>query len=263
VLCAASIYSLGAIVLGLLTLAATVAVPFLSLRRERPRRGLAYEVRSYPLALVRRQAQDRIQVSYEGHELHHPGLVAVRLRNRGNTPILASDFEEPLTVVLPPGAHLLDATIEDGSPADLTPRLDTDATSVKVKPLLLNPRDEFELSLLVDNMSGGIAVTARIAGISRLRENAPRTTRSWPLSPRVALALSAMALIGYAAAGFGAITTYKALEHTRARVHLRARGVVCAKRIVSRGPSLELLTPGHKATIVPRSAVTSISVRTC
>lgn len=70
--------ALSAAAIGVLTLVATVAAPLLSARRERPRRGLAYEANVLPLTVDRPETPTRIKMSIGGPGLRPPTGYAPR-----------------------------------------------------------------------------------------------------------------------------------------------------------------------------------------
>src|SRR5665811_1803532 len=129
---AISLDALGPIILGLLTLFATAAVPFVSLRRERPRKGLAYSLRIVPLAFVRNDVRERVQLSFDGRPVPSAVLITLRVRNSGNRPILPNDFQGPLTVALTDS--LLDLRIDNADPVELSPVAQSDTSTVTVEP---------------------------------------------------------------------------------------------------------------------------------
>lgn len=226
-----SIYALGLTILGLLTLLATVAVPFVSLRRERPRKGLAYSLRIVPLAFVRADVHERIQLSFDGRPVPLAVLVTLRVRNSGNTPILPNDFQGPLTVAL--ADSLLDLRIDCTDPVELSPVTKVDAGTVTVEPLLLNPGDSFDLLFILDDASDRPNVSARIAGIRHLTEDRPSPRRRpfYAPPPRLALAILIFASIGYTTLAVGVLSLSKDLRREHIVVHLINGQVVCVSHM--------------------------------
>lgn len=257
-----SISAIGLIFLSLLTLAATVAVPFVSLRRERPRKGLAYSLRLVPLAFVRSDVRERIQLSFDGRPVPSAVLATVRVRNSGNTPIIPGDFEGPLTIQL--SDSVLDLRVDCVDPAGLSPVVTIEAGDVAVEPLLLNPGDNFDLVFILDDTSDRPAVSARIAGVRDLTEDRPPARRGgmfYGMPPRLVLAMLTFAVIGYFTLGLLVLQLWKDFRREHDVVRLADGQTLCVSHIHHTNHGYRLETTSGNTIIVP--SVGSITAKPC
>ena len=108
------------------------------------KKELRYAVATTPLIANVEGKPSALHIYYKSEEVSDVQSVQVFVRNTGDIPIRASDFDEPLTVAIAPG-HLLDAHITSSFPANLpaAAKPSVSAASVSVAPLLLNPGDQF------------------------------------------------------------------------------------------------------------------------
>lgn len=135
----------------------------------RQRRALTYEVLAQiPIARVRDDSSDKIQVLYDGQPVQNVFMVVVQFRNDGNVPIRCDDYEEPLVVWVPRG-RILAADLAEGM-VNLAPAIDEQEAGVKLSPRLLNPKDEASIRLLIADYGGELKIHARIVGVTQVRE---------------------------------------------------------------------------------------------
>lgn len=174
------------LLISLLSFVAAVAIPLYVYRRQRRDKGLAYELSTATLASLHSKARERVRVLFEGHPVEEVALVTVRVRNTGSEPVLPRDFQGPLTIRLDAREALLDHFVGECVPADLRPHLVDTASGVAILPLLLNPDDRFEVSLLVDATAlSRVFVTGRIAGIHQIKLDPPAVNRAASLSTQL------------------------------------------------------------------------------
>jgi hypothetical protein len=259
---AISVYAVGLILVSALTLAATVAVPFVSLRRERPRKGLAYSLRLVPLAVVRSDVRERIQLSFDGRPVPSAVLATLRVRNSGNTPILPGDFENPLTLQL--SDEVLELRVDGADPAEVAPIASVEADNVVIEPLLLNPGDSFDLAFILDHVSERPTVSARIAGVKRLTEDRPAIRRAgnlYGMPPRVMLAMLAFSVIGYITLGVLALRLDGELRGEHEVVHLESGQTLCVSHIHQTNRGYRLGMTSGKTVITP--SIESIIIKPC
>jgi hypothetical protein len=106
-----------------------------------------------------------LKISQGSVELKRPVLSVIEVVNTGGRPIVASDFESQLTIGLGVEAVVRTATLGAAKPENLNPTVDFSGGSVRIKPLLLNAGDRFEISILSDGDMPVFAADARIAGV--------------------------------------------------------------------------------------------------
>jgi len=165
------------VVVGLLSIAVAFIVWWLS----REHKELSYTVLSE--AAIVNPADDvggRLQVLFDGEDVKNLTAVVLSLTNTGNTPILRTDFDEPLTIRFADGAKILDAT-GIGSPDTLVAKVDHTVDVATLQPLLLNSNDTISLAFLVDNhVRGKVRIGGRIVGISQTKHvDADRAAAAW------------------------------------------------------------------------------------
>jgi hypothetical protein len=115
-----------------------------------------------------------------GTPIETPYLSTLELSNAGTKPILASDFEVPLELVVAGGAAVVRARISSSVPDDLRPEITSDAQTVSMKPLLLNPRDIVTFAVLTSGSQPIFSPRSRISGISEVKyEDATKKPNKW------------------------------------------------------------------------------------
>ena len=107
-----------------------------------------------------------LQVVVDGVPLKSPYLSVIELSNDGEKPILSSEFEAPLEIRVVEGSSLARAQVTESKPNDVEAVLTIEGQLVKIKPLLLNPKDVVTISILTAGNKPQFATKARIAGIS-------------------------------------------------------------------------------------------------
>jgi hypothetical protein len=114
-----------------------------------------------------------LEISYKGHPVKAPRLLALKIVNSGKVEIRRDDFDHPLSIIIPKDSGLLSSEISDVSSEVTRPSLLIHGEEVEVEPLLLNPGDWIELQLLVDG-PGRPQITGRIAGVHKIGDYATR-----------------------------------------------------------------------------------------
>lgn len=120
-----------------------------------------------------------LQVAVDGVSLKSPYLSVLELSNDGDKPIPSADFEAPLEIRLADGSIVARAQVTETKPKDIEASLSWEAQVLKVKPLLLNPKDVITISVLTSGKKPEFAARARIAGISAvpINENTGKFSR--------------------------------------------------------------------------------------
>lgn len=116
-------------------------------------------------------AQDGLDVQVDGKRLEKPSFAVLELVNSGSRPILAADFEGPLKLTVTEPAIVVKARIVRAEPTSLVPRLAVAGGVVEIQPLLLNPNDTVQLSVVTANEVPKFRMQARIAGVSDVAVN--------------------------------------------------------------------------------------------
>ncbi len=107
-----------------------------------------------------------LQVSVDGVPLKAPFLSVLELSNDGDKPIPSTDFEAPLNIRVAGGSVVARAQVTEAKPKDIEASLSWEPQVLKLKPLLLNPKDVLIISVLTSGEKPEFSARARIAGIS-------------------------------------------------------------------------------------------------
>jgi len=146
--------------------------------------------------LVTRGAKeiDGLEIFLNGRPIADAIVWVIRIQNIGNLPIVASDFEEPVSLSFLDDAIVLSAKTGRYTPKDLRPRVGFAGNTVTLEGQLLNPGDSFTCRVLAENSRKGYERRARIAGVHRVETQ--RTIKSiwFPLMSVVPLLISFGAL---------------------------------------------------------------------
>lgn len=200
-------------------------------RRAKSRKRLGYAIETTPVATVHSDVQNQVKISVEGRPAERVHLVLLKLKNIGNVPVIAADFERPIALRLDGKAQMLSVNPGRSSPPDIKPSLHVAPTQVDVEPLLMNPGDEIRVSALVSDLSESPSVHGRVVGVTELvdLDHAHRNSLRARLSPVAAATITAAALGAIAAAPIAALVD--AIddddEKHRSRVVLRDGKTFC------------------------------------
>lgn len=107
-----------------------------------------------------------LKLSLDGVDLQAPYLSVFELINDGSKPVTTSDFESPIELSTSSDSIIARAQVTKAIPKDLKAELVTDKQSIKIKPLLLNPKDALTLAVITSGKRPQFSTRARIAGIT-------------------------------------------------------------------------------------------------
>ncbi len=169
--------------LTLLVTIVSVVVPIWIWRADLNSRSLEFRITSQvSLQPDNANSIQGLQVSIDGVPLKSPNLTVLELSNDGEKPVPSSDFEAPLEVRVAGDSSLVRAEVTATNPKDVEATITWDPQSLKVKPLLLNPKDVVTISILTSGKKPEFTTRARIAGISvvpiDINANKPKTLRN-------------------------------------------------------------------------------------
>ncbi len=151
-----------------------VASIFLALML-RKRKTLSYEVvSSTPLLSSLEEAKGKIKILFNDAPVRSVHLIVVRFMNSGTTPIVKSDFEDPLAVRLAQNVQVLTAEVTEKNPASLHVSAEVEGQSILFPLSLLNAGDSFTAKMLVDGYDGTLNVSGRIVGVREIGKLRPR-----------------------------------------------------------------------------------------
>lgn len=166
-------------IIGVAGIIVTTVVAILLFWRQLKRKELSYAILAEIVVVETKEGFGKlVKVLFDGQPVSSVHLVAIRLKNSGNTDILEVDFRTPLIVQFPGSGDILSAKIGKASPPSLrpTPDIDEQRKQIKITPLLINDKESFALNCLVSQYDGTINISGRIVGISEIKETAPPYT---------------------------------------------------------------------------------------
>jgi hypothetical protein len=153
--------------LTLLVTIVSVVVPVWIWRADLSSRSLQFRIASQvSLQPDNANSIQGLQVSVDGVPLKSPYLSVLELSNDGEKPIPSSDFEAPLEIRIGEDSSVARAQVTATNPKDVEATLTWELQSLKIKPLLLNPKDVVTISILTSGKKPEFTTRARIAGIS-------------------------------------------------------------------------------------------------
>lgn len=153
------------VVLTLLGIAVAIAIYYL----QKQRKELAFKVLSIrSLLTVSEELANRVVISFDGAPIANIQLVLLGIKNSGDKPILATDFERPFSIGFGQVAMLLSADVSKQSPTNLGAKIATAEQRVELTPLLLNPGDYIVIKVLLAAPQVEVHSDVRIVGISEL-----------------------------------------------------------------------------------------------
>ena len=111
-----------------------------------------------------------IKIFYDNLPIDDLTLIQVSLENSGNQSIREEDYSQPIQLVFPPEAEVIEAAIVDASPENVGLSLQVNKNTVTASNTLLNPDDRVIIRLLVtdlplNNNVQPFRVKARIADV--------------------------------------------------------------------------------------------------
>jgi hypothetical protein len=176
--------------------ALAVLVPIVIFLAGRPVKELSFAVVAQStLVDVTESKLSDFELRFRGEKIRRLDSVTVRLRNSGNLPIEARDFERPIAINLANNALVLSASVSDSTPANVSPALSTADHKVSIAPLLLNPGDDFSVSLFVEGDPSPVQLNARVSGIRSVVQMSPPSRELMP--GLVLIAVSTLAFFVY------------------------------------------------------------------
>lgn len=143
---------------------------------QRNKKSIGYKILwRLPLLRVHKELKERGQltISYNGQTVEDIQLILVEIVNTGNVPILAKDYERPLTIRYGDSTTIVSTEVVDRLPEDIDPKLSVDVNAIDIEPLLMNSGDKFVLKTLVKNLQENPVVVSRITGVKEIKHVGP------------------------------------------------------------------------------------------
>jgi hypothetical protein len=177
-----------------------------------------------------------LKLTVDGVEVDRPYLTVLELSNDGARPVLATDFEEPISLTVAGSVKIVRAEISEKAPPELEPRLSYAERGLRISALLLNPTDRIVLSVITAGGEPQFGVRTRIAGIKAIKVD----WREQKLSPGAGMLLKVaqgfLLVSLYAACVMGALMPTRRIRRPVLFVAGLALGLTAVRLI---GPLLQ------------------------
>lgn len=177
---ATSPWQIATVVIAIISITITIAI-FL---KNRKIKSLSYEIlANTQLLTLSKDLKEKIKVYYtigeKEEQIEDLSVMIVKVTNDGNEPIKPGDYEKSLKILLGPRCRLVNDEIIQVYPENLSPQLvygisqlekAGKVTEINLELILLNPNDSITLKLLLSGATDDIKFSARIAGVSNLKD---------------------------------------------------------------------------------------------
>ncbi len=153
-------------------LVAIASAVFAYLQLVQSRKNLAYEIQAITSVFtITKGFKEQLEIKLNGKIVRRAYLVIIRIANTGRTSIKPEDFVQPLKLAVQNG-KIISADISNTNPPELEEVIQIqDETTIVLRKILLNSKDEFTLQLLLSDFSGkdkDIKIEGRIEGVKRI-----------------------------------------------------------------------------------------------
>jgi hypothetical protein len=157
-------------IIGLFIAIVTIFVSIIVYFKQRTRKSLSYEIVSLnPLLSVEKEIKNGVQILYRGKAVSQVHLIIIRVINSGNTPILSTDYERPVSLSFGKEARVLTAEVSERNPDSLQPSAKIEEKRIEFAPILLNQGDSITVKTLIDQFDK-ISIDGRIVGVKNISE---------------------------------------------------------------------------------------------
>jgi hypothetical protein len=153
--------------LEIIAILAVFVIFFMQIRRK----ALSYSILTNSSVIsVSDKVKDRIQVIYDGRVVPSLRLIEIRIKNSGSLPIKPDDYVEPLAFRFSDDTKILSMEVIDNQSLgiSLATKL-SDQSRTMISKALLNPKDSFDIKILLSEGSTDFSLTGRIVGISKIQ----------------------------------------------------------------------------------------------
>lgn len=178
---------------------------------QRRRKSLSYELlSSVSILSMATELEGRLQLLFQGEQIHKAYLLVIRLSNTGNTPILSSDYERPVCFKFGDNTRILAAEVSETNPGNIEASVIADEQGIKLQPLLLHSGDSIAFKALVSQFDGEVDIDGRIVGVKKITKRERKFVRGVPII-LVVVAVSLLVLLSHLALMLQPILLLRAL----------------------------------------------------
>lgn len=114
-------------------------------------------------------AKGSLEILFKGQVIPNVQLVEIRIKNSGNLPIKPDDYIEPLRL-RSSNSKILSSEVSDTySVGAHIEKESSNQSEIVLSRTLLNPRDFFDVKILLSGESADLSVVGRIVGVSTIQ----------------------------------------------------------------------------------------------
>lgn len=155
----------------------TISVTLTIYLLQRKKKRFNYEIISkLPLLSFREELEGKFKIYYEDNLVKNVFSVIIKFYNTGNQPITSNDFERNLSLNFEEKTKILAYSVSKTEPENLEIQLKLNDSKLIIAPLLLNPKDNFTIRLIVTEAEAKFKLDYRIIGINKIIEGSPTQT---------------------------------------------------------------------------------------
>ena len=127
------------------------------------------KVSSAPLIKIDDKFADDLEVIFQGEKIKDATSIVLRIINSGNQAITKNDFEDSIVIMFNCNTEIIKTEILKMQPKNIKPKFEVEKNNIALKPLLINPQDNIEISAIVSSFDGKIDVAGRIKDIKEIK----------------------------------------------------------------------------------------------
>lgn len=173
-------------------------IAFYIYSRQKAYKQISYEVATNsPLLAYSAEVKGRLVISFDSKVIDNLRLLEIIIRNSGNLPVVASDYEQEISFVFNESVEIFDVSIIEMAPGNLRLTASIDGNAIKLSKVLLNSGDYARVKVLLNNFDGRFLVDGRIAGVKSIQYYSPHK-----IARRTVLMAAPLAVISITAAFF-------------------------------------------------------------
>ena len=138
-------------------------------RRQQPKKEITCRLVSVtPLFNVKENFQGKLKVLFDNKPIENVYIITIRVYNSGNTPVISSDYEKPVNIIIGTD-EILSSEVLETTPHGIPASVKFSGNEIQVSPALLNPNDALLINAIVSQYYDKVNVSARIVGIRKLQ----------------------------------------------------------------------------------------------
>ena len=157
------------VILGILAILLSIIAIIVTIKF-RSQKSLSYTIKTnVSLLTVKKEAEDKLEIYFDGKKVHDVYMVVIKLFNSGNVHIGKADISQKIIFTFGDKAQVLSVDIVNTDPENVDVSLVQDDQRVIVIPELLNGGDSITFKVIVNKLDE-IKVTGRISGVKEIKK---------------------------------------------------------------------------------------------